>query len=153
MRESIELFTKDGEWRVVIGAFQTNYLFYSSAGAEVTIYHKEYTRRWYDPWYKLLRWVQRPASRIGLSVSYYQSKEAVPLRRERTDRANAESCALKLWNAGIGVSMEAAADSGLPATSTAMPSPIPRVLVARVTAAASVNIGNEFLNGHVESIR
>jgi hypothetical protein len=156
MPESVELFTAKGDWRVVIAAFHTNYLFYSSAGAEVTVYHKEYTRRWHDPWYKLLRWVESPANHIVLSTQYYPPPKgnSAPIRHEQKREKNSSSCKLKLWNAGVGISVHASPTTGMPNPSTARPPPaIPRVPIIRVTASASVTIGTETLHGEVSSER
>lgn len=67
---SATLFSSDGQWKVSVEAFKNFRIVYSSIGTEVTTYHWERQRRWWDPWYEHHHWVQRPVDSIAITNRY-----------------------------------------------------------------------------------
>ncbi len=147
------LYSSDGRWKVRAEAFK-NYLFlYSSIGTEVTTYHWERQRRWWDPWYDHHHWVERRVDAISITNRYSGllpnlDPSAAARRASANDRSHLEE---KIWAAGIGVSMDASASSGLPDPGTAGPCCGARLDVREVEGHVSVRIGNEVLTTDVSA--
>ncbi len=145
------LHTSDGQWKVEVTAFKNYLVVYSSIGTEVTAYHWERERRWYDPWYNHHHWVKRPVDRISITNRYSGLLPSMdPSGAVRTASASrASHLEEKLWAVGIGVSMDASAGSGLPDPGTAGPCCGAKLDVREVEGTAHVRIGDEVLTAVV----
>jgi hypothetical protein len=148
---SATLYSQDGQWKVQVNAFKNYYLVYSSIGTEVTTYHWEPQRRWYDPWYNFYRWVERPVDSISINNRYTGLTASLsPAAANRSASAyNRSYLEEKLWAVGLGVSMDASADTGLPDSGTAGPCCGAKLDVRGVKSQVSVRIGNEVVSANV----
>jgi hypothetical protein len=122
MAGTVTKLSQDGNWQAELGAFNINLFFYKAIGATIRVRHKEMKRNffWESYW---LDWVEKSVP--GLSVTDTFSgllPNLSPAAASRSERAsNASSCDCRLWSVGIGISMDASADTGLPNPNTASP--------------------------------
>lgn len=104
-------YTQDKQWMIQMHAFTDNWIIYHSIGTEITVYHRERERRWYDPWYNFYHWVARPAAHIEI---YNQYQSAVGTRQISTpylynsfNQSHAEAKLVSWGPVGINVSCTA----------------------------------------------
>ncbi|GAA3923438.1 hypothetical protein [Actinoplanes auranticolor] len=138
-------YTRDRTWRLVLTAWRTNLLFYNAIGATVHAQHWEETTVWI--FFKKQDWVDKPVESIEVSATFQGVlPSTVPGAARRSDRrVNAAEADARLWSAGIGISVDAGAGSGLPDPGTAKPGIGPKLDVRSVQATANAVVNGEIL--------
>jgi hypothetical protein len=123
MAGTVTQLSRDGNWQAELGAFNINLFFYKAIGATLRVRHKEMKRNffWESYW---LDWVEKPVPSLSVTDTFRGLLANLsPAAASRSERAsNASACDCRLWSVGIGISMDASANTGLPNPDTASPS-------------------------------
>ena len=124
MAATVSKTSSDGTWRVELSAFKTNLLVYKAIGATLNVQHRERARSWW-PWGPYVdKWVDRAVPALSVQNAYQGvlPSLAPSVANRSCGATNASSCDCRLWAVGIGISVDASANTGLPDPGTAGPS-------------------------------
>jgi hypothetical protein len=95
MANHLTLVSKDGLWKAELHAWKSNWFFYASIGAEVTLYHRQQTS---NVWGNTVTdWVET-AGTITIDNIYKGSGLQVAQNAQFSNRSHGE---LKVWAVGI----------------------------------------------------
>ena len=99
------VYSKDGTWKIEVEAWKNNFLFYSSIGTEVNVYHKEAdTNVWGNP---TTSWKSKNAKNITIANTYKGpvfgggTSQSVDVRTW----ANTDEAKLKHWAVGVKITL------------------------------------------------
>lgn len=139
MASEATVYSKDGTWKIEVEAWKNNFLFYSSIGTQVSVYHKiADTNIWGNA---TTSWKSKSARSITIANTYKGPVigggvgQVVDVRTwENTDEAS-----LKQWAVGIKISIPGGVGGNA-------------ILdIDSVDGEVSVNIGNETLTTKVSA--
>ncbi|HET9057266.1 MAG TPA: hypothetical protein VFN30_10530 [Chitinophagaceae bacterium] len=140
MASEVTVHSRDGNWKIEVEAWKNNFLFYSSIGTEVTVYHRERTTNVWGS--TVTDWVKKNAVSISITNVYsgpVASGSGGSITRSGTwnNRSYAE---LKEWAVGAKISIP---DGGVSGNAI--------LDIDKVDGSVSVNIGQEILNATVSA--
>jgi hypothetical protein len=139
MASEITLFTDDGDWKAEVEAWKNNFLFYTSIGTEVRVYHREETTNiWGNT---VTDWVRRSADSIFIRNVYSGSGPGAATREKTC--SNRSYCELKEWAVGVTITIpvESPTDVGGGAI----------LDIDEVDATVRIQIDREILTGEVSA--
>ena len=140
MASEVTVLSKDGQWKIEVEAWKNNFLFYSSIGTQVSVYHREKTKNVWGS--TVTDWVKKPASVITIVNKYTGPVFAggtgsVTKSGQWRNKSSAE---LKEWAVGVKISIPSGEIGGNAILD-----------IDKVEGTVDVNVGNETLHAQVSA--
>lgn len=133
------VYSNDGNWKVEVEAWKNNFLFYTSIGTEVDVYHREKTKNIWGS--TVTDWVKKPASSIHIENKYSGTGPGVATKTKTCN--NASNCELKEWAVGISISIPVGSPTDISGSAT--------LTIDKVEGTVTVQIGHETLKAVVSA--
>lgn len=140
MPSEVSVLSRDGNWKMEVEAWKNNFLFYTSIGTQVTVYHREKTTNVWGS--SVTDWVEKKASSIFIT-NVYSGSVAAGSGGSITRSGqwnNASEAELKEWAVGFKITLP----SGEPGGNAILD-------IDKVVGTVVVVVGNDRMSATVEA--